>query len=497
MILKRLIAIAATSALTLGNQGLCRERSLEQSTDLIARWLVAWADSISAETGNIPSPQILFGIGGTSVYGGCTDNSGAVSIPGSYYCPKTNTIILEVSQLEEMRTKHGDGAVIYAVAHEFGHWLQSAIKAPRIYPLYELQADCISGAFLRSASQDILLDSTDMEEMSRTASQIGGSDHGTGSQRVNALTLGVRTGDINTCLDTSQFGTGLPDGSVTTKLPAPPSSRTIPEVERQDSLPSRPVEISPEIAWIRPYDGNLSEKTYVGTSTPKSVALIRTRDTQEILNISDVIARDDGYSFKVNHGGPAYSHTLSFEISCSKDPGAYPLAIDANDDEFNRLASTSLFYSLCPLARIPDSINVDKGNLSKGSSELPRNYETTRIGSVHVVDVEKASRMQTNTLGLVHARGRSFLIEAFNIHQAPKSPSWNFTRGYEFDVIIKDADTEREYIRSAARVSCYEKGARADGLTSGYWPYNVTHKENEFWGALARKSLCTQLDPSE
>jgi predicted metalloprotease len=150
---------------TLAAPAASRQLSLAESTDLIARWLVSWGDNISNKLKTIPSPQILFGIAGSNVYGGCIDQAGIAIIPGSFFCPKTNTIVLEVSQLEDLRRRFGDGAVVYAVAHEFGHWLQMVVNQKRVMPNYELQADCIAGVVLKNAAKSISLSSTDLRKL--------------------------------------------------------------------------------------------------------------------------------------------------------------------------------------------------------------------------------------------------------------------------------------------------------------------------------------------
>ena len=475
-----------------------RQLSLAESTDLIARWLVSWGDNISNKLKTIPSPQILFGIAGSNVYGGCIDQAGVAIIPGSFFCPKTNTIVLEVSQLENLRRRFGDGAVVYAVAHEFGHWLQMVVNEKRVMPNYELQADCIAGVVLQNAAKTISLAPSDLNEMASAANAIGGGNHGTGQQRVQALAVGFASGNLNSCFDVNSQGVSIARSSSDskTRLPNPPPRGSIPATDRQDQLPPKAVPVSSEILWIRPYRGNLSEKTYIGTTVSQSIAEIITPSNKELLNVSDVKASGSGYAF--NYTLP-YRNTYErrFEklahanfISCDKDPAEQAVNIVESDSSFNRLASTAIFYSLCPTARIPAKQNIDIAHQRSFDIYLPKNYESYRVGSVHEIECGNGQCTTSSVLGLIHARGKSFLVKASGIKRIAESPSWRFVNGYEFQVAIEDADSGVSYVTKTARISCYQKGARADGLVSGYWPFNVSYHENEFWGSLARESLC-------
>lgn len=476
-----------------------QQLSLAESTDLIARWLVAWGDRVSDKFRTISSPQILFGISGTNVYGGCTDRDGIAMIPGSFFCPRTNTIVLEVNQLETLRRRFGDGAVVYAVAHEFGHWLQLALSLKRVYPDYELQADCLAGALLKNANAAISLDSDDLAEMARTANAIGGGDHGSGQQRVDALAFGFTSGNVSSCIEEKQSTVQTAQSHQIikeSKLPNTPPKTAIPVVARQDQLPKKAVPISPRILWIRPYAGNLSEKTYFGSSISRSISEIRTSNTKELIAISDVESFENGFRF--NYSLP-YRNTyerrnekLIFDsfIACNKAPEDQVVNVVENDISFNRLASTAIFYSVCPTASIPSRLNIDSGNTKATNRYLPKNYESYRIGSIHKIDCSKNDCTGVQTLGLVHARGKSFLIKASKINRISENIAWRFSNGYEFIISIQDADSGEKYIQNLARVSCYQKGARANGLISGYWPFRVTHQENEFWGGLAREALC-------
>lgn len=256
------------------------------------------------------------------------------------------------------------------------------------------------------------------------------------------------------------------------------------------------VPVSSDVLWIRPYPGNLNEKTFIGTTVPISIAEIRTPLHKELLDLSDVQPSGSGYTFTYQL---AYRNTFdrryeklahSAFIACDKSPEEQPLDIITSDGNFNRLASTAVFYSLCPTASIPAKQKIDSANVRPFDAYLPRNYESYRIGSVHQYECASGQCAQDLTLGLIHSRGKSFLVKASDVDPITESPSWRFAKGYEFQIVIENADDGRSYLKKTARVACYQKGARADGLVSGYWPFNVRHYENEFWGSLVRESLC-------
>jgi predicted metalloprotease len=103
---------------------LASELSTQEAVHALAVILTEAGEATFNKSGKLPTPQILFGIGGTHAYGSCQSASGSIQIPGSFYCAKTNTILLEYQQLEELRRSFGDGAIVYALAHEYAHYIQ-------------------------------------------------------------------------------------------------------------------------------------------------------------------------------------------------------------------------------------------------------------------------------------------------------------------------------------------------------------------------------------
>lgn len=176
-----------------------RELSTEEAVHALAVTLTKAGEKTFNKNGKTPSPQILFGIGGTYAYGSCQTASGSTRIPGSFYCAKTNTIVLEYKQLESLRQSFGDGAVVYALAHEYAHYIQKVFELRQDITRHELQADCMAGAILSSFADVLQLNSKDINEIVATAAAIGGGTHGTPEQRANAVMHGLKHRDISAC----------------------------------------------------------------------------------------------------------------------------------------------------------------------------------------------------------------------------------------------------------------------------------------------------------
>jgi uncharacterized protein len=104
----------------------------------------------------------------------------------------------------------GDFAVAYVVAHEYAHNLQHELGifdnsvSPDARP-FELQADCMAGAWAYSVYAKGDLQPGDLEEASNAALAVGDFDvgnaqhHGTPAERHEALLAGFNTGDPAEC----------------------------------------------------------------------------------------------------------------------------------------------------------------------------------------------------------------------------------------------------------------------------------------------------------
>nr|WP_137678234.1 neutral zinc metallopeptidase [Parerythrobacter lutipelagi] len=158
---------------------------------------------------------------------GC--GSGSVGM-GPFYCPGDQTIYIDVNfydQLASMSGKGGDFARYYVIAHEYGHHIQyltgvagqirslqqrNPRQSNQLQVRMELQADCYAGVW--AGKNRNLIEPGDLEEGMRAAAAIGddtlqrsagqrvnpeGFTHGTSQQRMQALQLGLQSGDDTQC----------------------------------------------------------------------------------------------------------------------------------------------------------------------------------------------------------------------------------------------------------------------------------------------------------
>ncbi len=149
---------------------------------------------------------------------------------GPFYCPADQGIYIDTRFYDTMSRELGAGgdfARYYVIAHEYGHHIQTITgvaaqirsaqqqdprQANRLQVVMELQADCYAGVW--AGKNRNLIEPGDMEEGLRAASAIGDDTlqrqagqrvnpesftHGTSAQRVQALRLGLETGDDRQC----------------------------------------------------------------------------------------------------------------------------------------------------------------------------------------------------------------------------------------------------------------------------------------------------------
>jgi uncharacterized protein len=164
-----------------------------------------------------PAHMVIFTEG---VESGCGVASSAV---GPFYCPSDRTIYIDLSFYRELQRRFGapgDFAEAYVIAHEVGHHVQrlrgglrknqggeGAIET-------ELQADCLAGAWAKSAEGRKLLEAGDLAEGMNAASAVGddsiqkksGGDvnpetwtHGSSAQRRKAFQRGYEGGALKAC----------------------------------------------------------------------------------------------------------------------------------------------------------------------------------------------------------------------------------------------------------------------------------------------------------
>jgi len=126
------------------------------------------------------------------------DRGACGPIRGTHYCTLNHTVYI-TQQDVKFAYQHGDAALAYIVAHEYAHAMQVAHGfMPRTTKLSELQADCLAGVYL-GVIPNLTLDQKDVQEIASFAYRIGdyswGSahHHGTPTQRVKAVLLGMRS----------------------------------------------------------------------------------------------------------------------------------------------------------------------------------------------------------------------------------------------------------------------------------------------------------------
>ncbi len=158
----------------------------------------------------------------------------AQSAMGPFYCPPDSRVYIDLSFFQDMEQRlgaSGDFAQAYVIAHEVGHHVQNLLgiaekvtrarmqspeaEANALSVKMELQADCFSGVWAKSADETAkILEEGDIEEGLNAASQIGDDrlqrrsqgyvvpesfTHGSSEQRVRWFKRGYESGDVNTC----------------------------------------------------------------------------------------------------------------------------------------------------------------------------------------------------------------------------------------------------------------------------------------------------------
>jgi predicted metalloprotease len=157
----------------------------------------------------------------------------ATTAIGPHYCPRDQTIYVDLGFFEQLQTRFGarggDFAEAYVIAHEVGHHVQSilgimeevqqvqqddASQANAYSVRLELQADCLAGTWGHSVFERDVLDPGDIEEGLDAAAAVGDDriqqtmtgrvnpeswTHGSSEQRVEWFKTGYDTGDPNGC----------------------------------------------------------------------------------------------------------------------------------------------------------------------------------------------------------------------------------------------------------------------------------------------------------
>ena len=128
----------------------------------------------------------------------------------AFYCPADDTIYVAQRFADRILGRGGDFGLAYVIAHEYAHNVQQELgwfrqgRELAVRP-FELQADCMAGAWGNSVYRAGRLTPGDVEEAMRTAYAVGDFDrldpqhHGTPEERREAWLRGYRSGDPSAC----------------------------------------------------------------------------------------------------------------------------------------------------------------------------------------------------------------------------------------------------------------------------------------------------------
>ena len=185
-------------------------------------------NKIFAENGlQYEEPKLVLFRGATE--SGCGNASSSI---GPFYCPADKIVYIDLSFMDELKTRFGaqggDFALAYVIGHEVGHHVQNLLgtsakteelqaqtnqtKANKLSVALELQADFYAGVWTYHNQQmKNILEQGDIEEALSAASAVGDDaiqqktqgtivpdafTHGTSAERMYWFKRGYQTGDI-------------------------------------------------------------------------------------------------------------------------------------------------------------------------------------------------------------------------------------------------------------------------------------------------------------
>ena len=222
----------ATNSMTSSTGNYVPSENEEQLADF-SKMIFAGTEDVWTEIfrqkgwGEYVKPRMVLFSG--AVQSGC---GSATSTTGPFYCSADQTVYIDLSFFEEMKTKlnaGGDFAYAYVIAHEVGHHVQyllgtlnevhrrqqslSKKESNQLEVRLELQADFFAGIWAYHDNRIFnSIESGDIEEGLNAASQIGDDrlqmqsqgyvvpdafNHGTSAQRSRWLKKGLQTGDVS------------------------------------------------------------------------------------------------------------------------------------------------------------------------------------------------------------------------------------------------------------------------------------------------------------
>jgi predicted metalloprotease len=165
-----------------------------------------------------PPKLVLFRGSTASACGGATSDA------GPYYCPLDQTIYLDETFFDELKTRFhaqgGDVAEAYVISHEVGHHVQNQLalldraRDNETSVKTELQADCFAGIWAYSIRNLNVFEPGEIEEALDAAAAVGDDrvqksvtgrvrpetwTHGSSLERVSWFTKGYETGSPAQC----------------------------------------------------------------------------------------------------------------------------------------------------------------------------------------------------------------------------------------------------------------------------------------------------------
>ncbi|MFN8185091.1 MAG: neutral zinc metallopeptidase [Candidatus Nanopelagicales bacterium] len=196
-------------------------------------------DGVFTQAGQqLTTPRLAFFDGATRTACGPADTN-----VGPFYCPGDQRIYFDLGftrQLESLGV-NGQYAMVYIMAHEYGHHLQNVLgierqvrraqqadrRSANNYSVgMELQADCLAGVWGRLANDmgNVQITPEEFRQASSAAAAVGDDrimqqaggqvnperfTHGSAKQREYWYTRGYNTGDINQCDTFKELGLPL------------------------------------------------------------------------------------------------------------------------------------------------------------------------------------------------------------------------------------------------------------------------------------------------
>ncbi len=218
-------------ASTVQNQQADDEKAAFIST-VLADTEDAWKKIFAQSGYRYKEPKMVIYRGHTR--SGC---GGADAQMGPFYCPADETVYIDLSFFDELKTKFGasgDFAEAYILAHEVGHHIQNLqgtldkvqkakqgsffgneAKKNALQVKVELQADCYAGIWANHThKQSNMIERGDIDEALGAANSIGDDrlqrqsrgyvtpdsfTHGSSKQRMSWFMRGLKGGTIDSC----------------------------------------------------------------------------------------------------------------------------------------------------------------------------------------------------------------------------------------------------------------------------------------------------------